>query len=222
MKVTGLKPDKRAPGYVVVEVDGARFASLPVDSVIELELEQDDELEGDRLDRLSYLSDVAAAYRVAVRLLASRPRAVNELLRRLRHRGHNPSAAAEAVGRLEAKGQLDDQEFARHFVRVRSAKGHGPARLLTDLLARGVERRLAERAIDSVLDAEDIDPTEQARALAIKRAGQLGSIPARAKRRRLIAYLYRRGFRGHEVMEFVNEVVGEGERGIGETPVCSS
>jgi regulatory protein len=209
MRVTAIRPDKRAPGCLVIEVDGARFASLPDDVVRSLGLEREQELEGERLERVTYLADVEASYRVAIRLLATRPRAVNEMLRRLRDRGHNPSAAAEAVGRLEAKGLLDDAEFAHHFVRVRSARGHGPSRLLTDLLARGVERRLAERAIDAVLDAEGVDPTAQARALAEKRLGQLGELPAETLKRRLLGYLERRGFRGREVTEMVEEVMAD-------------
>ncbi len=211
MRVTGLRPDKRAPGCLVIELDGARFASLPEEQVQSLGLEQEDEIDNERLQQLSYLADVESSYRVAIRMLAARPRAVNEVLQRLRVRGHNPSAAAEAVGRLEEKGLLDDQEFARHFVRVRSARGHGPSRLLTDLLTRGVERRLAERAIDAVLDAEGVDPAAQARALAEKRARQLGDLPEEVKRRRLLAYLDRRGFRGGDVLEIVAELVREPE-----------
>jgi regulatory protein len=211
MRVTALRPDKRAPGCLVIELDGARFASLPEEQVQALELVPDGEVDNERLQRLTYLADVERSYRVAVRMLAARPRAVYEVLRRLRERGHNPSAAAEAVGRLETKGVLDDEEFARHFARVRSARGHGPSRLLTDLLARGVERRLAERAIDEVLDAEGVDPNAQARALAEKRAGQLGKLPVEVKRRRLLAYLDRRGFRGGDVLEIVTELVREPE-----------
>ncbi len=211
MRITALRADKRAPGCLVIEVDGTRFASLPVEIVEALGVAEGDDLDGSRVERLSYLADVEASYRVAIRMLATRPRAVNELLWKLRQRGHNPSAVAEAVGRLEAKGLLDDREFARHFVRIRSARGHGPSRLLTDLLSKGVERRVAERAIDEVLDAEAVDPMAQAKALAEKRASQLGELPRAALRRRLASYLGRRGFRGREVMEMVEEVV----RGVG-------
>jgi regulatory protein len=198
----------------VLEVDGARFASLPEEAVQELKLERGKDLDDALVERVSYLADVEASYRVSIRMLASRPRAVNEVLRRLRERGHNPSAAAEAVGRLEAKGLLDDQEFARHFARVRSARGHGRSRLLTDLLARGVERRLAERAIDETLDAEGVDEDAQARSLAEKRLGQIdGKLPPETKRRRVLSYLSRRGYRGREVIDLVDDLLGDASRG---------
>jgi len=210
-RVTGLRPDARIPGYLVVEIDGQRFTSLPADLVSSFGIERDEEIGAEALERLARAADVEAAYRVSLRLLATRPRAVHELLRKLRERGHNPSAAAEAVGRLEVKGLLNDGEFARHFARVRLGRGHGPARILVDLLARGVERRTAERAIDEVVDAEGVDVSHHARALAQKRLRQLGPLPAETAKRRLLSYLNRRGYRGYEVTAMVDELIGAGE-----------
>ncbi len=202
-EITDVLPDSRAPGYLIIEVDGARFASLPAEMVVSLGIRTGEQLDQERLATLTRVADVEAAHQVAMRLLANRPRAVKDMLRQLKNRGHNPSAAAVAVGRLEANGLLNDLEFARHFTRVRSEKGHGPLRLISDLLARGVDKRLAERAVYETIEAEDIDPQAQARALAAKRSGQLGDLPPETKRRRLLAYLGRRGFRGYEIDEMV-------------------
>ena len=215
MLVTSLSPDARQAGYVIVQLDGARYASLPVEVAGELGLTEGAELEGERLERLKRAADGEAAYQVATRLLAMHPRSVYELLAKLRERGHNPAAAAAAVGRLEAVGVLSDETFARHYARVRAPRGHGPSRLLHDLLAKGVDRRLAERAIAEVLEAEGLSAPGRARELAEKRAAQLGSVPERQKRRRLLAYLARRGFRGREVQELVAEVIKGAEGGGG-------
>jgi regulatory protein len=202
--VTDIAPNPRAPGYLVIEVDGVRFASLPGETVASLRLGKGEQLDGERFNTLTQAADVEAAHQVALRLLTHRARSVSEMLRQLRLKGHDPSAAAQAVGRLDAKGLLNDLEFARHFARVRSAKGHGPPRLITDLLARGVDKRIAERAVHETIEEEEVDPLEQARALAEKRSGQLGDLPPETKRRRLLAYLGRRGFRGYEVDEMVS------------------
>lgn len=207
MIVTALHADPRQPGYLVVDVDRARYVSLPLEVVHQLELAEGVEVEGELAERLKRAADVESAYQVAARLLAMRPRSVYEVLARLRERGHNPSAAAAAVGRLETAGVLDDAAYARHFARVRAPRGHGPARLLHDLLAKGVDRRLAERAIAEVLDADGVDAPAQARALAEKRMAQLGGVAPRQRRRRLLAYLARRGFRGREVQDMVSEVL---------------
>jgi regulatory protein len=205
--ITKIRVDKRAPHLVVVEVDGARFASIPAEGVRALSLEKGMELDGALRERIEYMADVEASRRVALRMLAARPLAVNALLRRLRDRGHNPSAVAEVVGQLEAQGLLDDREYARHFARVRSPRGHGRARLIHDLLARGVDRRVAELGVDEVLAAEGVDTLAQARALAERKVRQLTKLSAEHQRRRLIVYLGRRGFRGYEVRRIVDQVI---------------
>jgi SOS response regulatory protein OraA/RecX len=198
MFVTGIKPHPRAPGRLVIEVDGARFATVSAEAVQVLDLEEGKRLTNEEASRLSYEADVEAAHRVAIRMLSHRPRAVHEVLRRLRERG-----------RLEEAGLLNDTEFAEHFVRVRGPKGYGPSRLLRDLLARGVERRVAEHAIDVSLEHEGVDRGNQVRELLERRAGQVRDLPAEKKRRRLLAYLDRRGFRGRDVSELVERFIAE-------------
>lgn len=210
-RVTALDPDRRISGNITIEIDGARFTSLPAGQVDALGLEEHGDLSEAQFERLEHLAEVEAAYLVAVRVLAAMPRAVQELRRRLRQRGHKASVAVEAVARLEAAGLLDDKAFACHFARSRLGRGHGPPRILTDLLSRGVERRLAERAIDEVVESEGVDTVERARLLAEKRAAQLGDLPKETIKRRLLAYMGRRGFRGYEVSEIVDELLSESE-----------
>ena len=210
MLVTSIRPDPRAPDCVIIDVDGARFACVPAEESKRLGVEKGTTLDEERRERIGYLADVEGARRVALRMLGARPRSVQEMLRKLRQRGLNPSAVAEVVGRLEEQGLLDDREYAEHFARVRSAsKGHGRARLLTDLLARGVDRRIAESAIDRVLDEEGVDEMRAARALAERRMMQLGDLPHDVLHRRMAAYLSRRGYRGREALDVVEQVLSE-------------
>ena len=207
-EITSVIPDSRTPGYLVIEVDGARFTSLPEETVVSLGIAAGRHLDEEEFSSMTRVADVQAAHQVALRLLATRPRSVSEMLRQLRNRGHDPSVAVEAAGKLEACGLLNDAEFARHFSSVRSGRGHGPARLISDLLSRGVDRRVAEKAVCETIEAESVDPLAQARALAEKRFVQLGDLPANKKRRRLLAYLGRRGYSGYEIDQFVRELVG--------------
>ncbi len=213
--MTTIESNPRAPGYLIIEIDGARFASLPEENVGELALVAGQVLDEERFQRLCRVAAVEAAYQVAMRVLAARPKAVREMLRSLRDRGHDPDAAKEAVGRLVEVGLLDDLEYSRHFALVRCAKGHGAARLVTDLLARGVEKQVAERAVNETLEAEAVDPIAQARALAEKRCAQLGDLPPRQKRRRVMAYLRRRGYVGYEIDQLVKEAMLVGGNGEG-------
>ena len=206
--LTALAPDPRQPGYRLVEVDRGRFASLPVAALEPLSLQLGAELAPAVLDRLRELADVEAAERAALRALARRAHARLDLQRRLVKKQHPPAAVEAALERLTIRGLLDDQRFAEQYAALRATRGRGPARLLRDLQAQGVERRMAEHAVRRALEEEGIDPGLEARAVAAKRARQLAGLPVPVRKRRLLAFLVRRGYAGVQLKELVEELCG--------------
>jgi len=205
--VTGLAPDPRHPGYCLVEVDRGRFASLPAETVAPLRLEIGQGLSDSVLQRLQAAADQEAAGRAALRALSRRSYARFDLQRRLVRKQHPPVAVERALDRLATQGLLDDRQYAEHFAATRAARGRGPTRLVSDLVRQGVDRRLAQEAVQATLSAEGIDPGTTVRGVAARRAAQLGDLPVAVKRRRLLAYLARRGYEGHVVRTVVEEVV---------------
>ena len=206
--LTALAPDPRQPGYRLVEVDRGRFASLPLEALEPLSLQLGAELAPAVLDRLRELADVEAAERAALRALARRAHARLDLRWRLVKRQHPPAAVEAALDRLALRGLLDDRRFAEQYAALRATRGKGPARLLRDLQAQGVERRTAEHAVRQALEEEGIDPEVEARAVAAKRARQLAGLPVPVRKRRLLAFLVRRGYGGPQLRELVEELCG--------------
>jgi regulatory protein len=206
--LTALAPDPRQPGYRLVEVDRGRFASLPLEALEPLSLQLGAELTPAVLSRLRELADVEAAERAALRALARRAHARADLRRRLVKKQHPPAAVDAALERLSVRGLLDDGRFAEQYAALRATRGKGPARLLRDLVAQGVERRTAEDAVGRALEEEGVDPRLEARAVAAKRARQLAGLPAPVRKRRLLAFLLRRGYSGPQLKELVQELCG--------------
>jgi len=206
--LTGLAPDPRQPGYRLVEVDRGRFASLPAADLELLPLTPGREIPERALERLRELADLEAAWRAALRIQRLRGHARADLKRRLLRKQHPPGAVDGAIERLAARGLLDDREFAFHWAATHAARGRGAPRLVRDLLAQGVERRLAERVVQEALASEGIDDDTAARAVAERRARQLAGLPPESRRRRLLAFLARRGFSGGTVRELVRELCG--------------
>jgi regulatory protein len=112
-----------------------------------------------------------------------------------------------ALERLTGQGLLDDRRFAEHFAATRAARGRGPARLVKDLLQQGVDRSVAEEAVRMALAEEAVDPDVELNRVAARRAAQLVGLPAEVARRRLLAYLGRRGYAGAGVRELVERVL---------------
>jgi regulatory protein len=206
--LTGLALDPRQPGYRLIEVDRGRFASLPVDALdaLPLPLSPGIELSAPVLARLQELADVEAACRAGLRALATRGRARRDLRRRLIQKQHPPRAVDAALARLDAQGLLDDRRFAVEYAARHAARGRGAARLVADLLSQGVDRAVAETAVSEALVEEGIDPDRTLRAVATRRASQLAALAPAVRKRRLLAYLARRGYRAAEVKDLVEEL----------------
>ena len=204
--LTGLVPDPRRAGSVQLFVDGKPLLTVAVAVVGEEGLTEGMVVSDALHARLCRAADAESALRAALRALARRPYAVEELCRRLVHRGHPPEASEEAVTRAAALGLVNDEEFAEMYVRIHRERGHGPARLRRDLLARGVDPGLVERAMRVGAPPEELE-SEMLRELASRRAGQVRGLPRRTQIRRLTAYLARRGYTGARVGKVVREVL---------------
>jgi regulatory protein len=192
---------------VRVEIDGVRFGSVPREVVTAERLEVGQPVDAELRQRLITAGDVEAALRTLLRALERRSYARADLGRRLLRKGH-PRAAVEAALESAAElGLLNDAAFARDYVQTRATRGRGPSRLTRDLLAMGVDRAEIEQALAAEWP-EGSTRGDIPLALATKRAEQLGRLPRPVKRRRVLAYLARRGFTGREVTEMVGRVVG--------------
>jgi regulatory protein len=205
--LTALEPDPRRPGTLRVEVDGVRFGAVPEMLAQAAGLAIGRPVDAELQERLAAAADAEAAFRTLLRALERRSFARADLGRRLIRKGHPGPAVEAALERASALGLLDDASFARDYVQTRAARGRGPARLTRDLMAMGVERGHIDRALAAEWP-EGSDRTGVPSALAAKRAAQLGDLPRPVKRRRVLAYLARRGFAGRDISDLVSRVVG--------------
>jgi regulatory protein len=141
-------------------------------------------------------TEVAARQRgraIALRLLEKRLRSRAELETALRRRGVPAEDVIAVLGGLRRIGWIDDARFARAWIRDRLAlRPSGHRRLRAELLARGVSSENAEDALAALLpgDKEQSLALEEARG----RLRRLVALPPVVARRRLVAWLRRRGF----------------------------
>ena len=124
----------------------------------------------------------------------------HDLEQRLRRRGYGAEVIAAVVARLTAARYLDDAEYARAWARSRARRlSLGPARLARELRARGLAAAEVAGALADA--AAEADPRALAEAAAARRLKSLQGVPAAAARRRLAAYLERRGFAAAVILE---------------------
>ncbi len=129
------------------------------------------------------MADRPNPYVDGVRRLARRPLTVRELRDRLEKSGHPGREIDAALDRLQAEGALDDLALASHYMSVRMDRlGHGPNRLLRDLIRRGVDKSVAQAALDAGLAEMDLDPEQVLRREVERRIGDESLTPRTYRR----------------------------------------
>jgi regulatory protein len=94
-----------------------------------------------------------AAYRKALPFLARKPLTSAELRNALSRAGLPEESVDQAIARLRCDGYLDDRKLALHYILARTERlGHGPGRLLRELVRRGVERQVAQAAWNEAVE----------------------------------------------------------------------
>lgn len=207
-RVTDIAPQQHDPDRVNVFLDGAFAFGLGAELVAREGLAVGDELDAARIEALLAADEVGKATAAALRLLARRPRSEREVRDRLRQKGYTSAAIDAAVGRLEGWRYLDDADFARYWVENREANQPRGRRLLEqELRQKGIDREIVRETIE----AADVDETGAALELArAKLRSYAGQEPA-VVRRRLGAYLARRGYGYDVVRPVLDRLLGEGE-----------
>lgn len=206
-RIVELKPRPR--DRVTVTLSGGRFFTIPAERAEGLTVGVD--LSDDDLAQLERIDQYFRGKEKAIRLLALRPRTRREVRDALTALGIDAPIRDGIVGELEELGLVDDERFAREFVRVRAdVKSMGPHRLRYDLARRGV----SAATVDSVV-AEEIDPERQeamARDLAARKLG--GVVVDEGAVRRIAGLLRRKGYD----YEIVNRIAYELLQKIGREP----
>jgi regulatory protein len=151
-----------------------------------------------------------STYERALDMLEARARAVTELRRLLIKKGEPPDDVDAAIERLRASGLLDDANFARQLTRSKAlGGGHSRRRIQQELAKRGVARDVSDEAIEQVFDEEGVDEGAAIERVARKKARMLTGVDAATRKRRLYAFLARRGYDSDRIARALKIVLAD-------------
>jgi regulatory protein len=144
------------------------------------------------------------AYDYALNLLSARPYASQALHRKLIQKQYSAADANDAIRRLVDNGLLDDAKYAEQYARSKMlATGASKRRLTQNLYRKGIKGDVATNAIANVIEQEEIDTAAVIDRVARKKLAQLGHLDPLVRRRRLFAFLARRGYDLDEIRSVV-------------------
>ncbi len=187
-EITALKAQKKNPNRINIYLDGEYAFGLA--RIVAAWLKIGQYLSEDEIDRLKQQYTLEVAYQKSLHFLSYRSRSETEMQRKLSEQGFDVAVIDAALQRLKENGILGDDRFARDWVENRSTfKPRSKRMLALELRQKGV----AEEEIQKAL-AETEEESSLAYQTATQYARRLGSADWDAFRKRLGAYLARRGF----------------------------
>ena len=203
MKITAISVQARNSDRVNVSIDGAYRFSLDISQVADLGVKVGRELDDAELANLEGESQFGKLYARALEYSLSRPHSVREVRDYLRRKtlarkyksrrtgeikeapGVSQAVADRVLERLQTKGYVDDENFARWWVENRNvAKGTSRRKLTNELRAKGVSVEIID---DALAASERSDDDELAKIIAKKHS----KYPDEQK---FLQYLARQGF----------------------------
>jgi regulatory protein len=224
-RVTALVEHARRAGRYLVAVDGEALGAVSGEVVAALRLVVGGELTEDAMTRLAVAVRATACYDRAVDALARRSRSRVELGRWLRARGYGAEEVEPVLEKLEGLALLDDRAFARGFARTRLAgagggggagssgssgggRGYGSRRVAAELAQRGVAREVIAEVLAELQEEEGHDEGAEVLAVAERKLRGMRGLDRDTQRRRLYAFLARRGFGAGAIRTVMDHVFG--------------
>ena len=212
-RITAITPVPRHPGRFELFVDGVRVVTLSLDAIERLGLVVGGSVAGLE-ERIALEAAQLKVYDRALSMLAFRARASAELARSLVRKGELKEHVDRAVVRLQEQGLLDDAAFARSFTRARVLGARqSKRRVQQDLARKGVARAVTDAAIAMVFEEEGVDQRAVVEESARRKLRSLLKFDPAVRRRRLYAFLARRGYDGDDIRNAMAAVGVELKRG---------
>jgi len=152
-RVTALRPAR--PGRVLVELDGERWRTVPVDVAARTGLAPGLELDRQRLRTLRRELRRSEAVAAGSHVLARRDHSEQAVRAALERKGIGASEREEAVATLRRHGALDDERFAHARAAALADRGLGDAAIAFRLERDGIEPTSVEAALAALEPERD-------------------------------------------------------------------
>ena len=146
--------------------------------------------------------DYKTVFKRALRILARRDHAKNELKTKLASKTQDIEVVDKVLDKLEENGYLDDRAFAVKYLRYRSELGFGPKKIFSEMKNKGID----EQNIQESFDKFDSSWVELAKHVFQKKFGGIKDVEKNPKdHEKKIRFLAHRGFSYNDIKVVLGE-----------------
>ncbi len=136
-------------------------------------------------------------------LLKFRQRSEKELYHRLKKKNFREEVISQAISFLKDKGFIDDELFAKAWIESRLKRSLGLRKIQNELNLKGLDKKIIERQISEI--KKFYSEEEIVNKIAKERFAKLKGIEPEIIKRRLYAYLLRRGFSSEVIVDAIDQ-----------------
>lgn len=195
-KVTDLKPQKKRLDRYNLYLDGSYVFAVSANTVLAAGLHVGMEVNEAQLQKIQRRAEVGNAHDRALNYINLRRRSTREIWDYLKRKDYESPVIYEVVERLQKVDLLNDEEFARAWVRDRLLlKPRSKQALRVELIKKGIEHSIIDRVLG------DMEAGSEQRALeqAVRRRLRQKKYQGGNDREKLIAALAREGYRYNDI-----------------------
>ena len=198
-KITSIKLQKKNPNRVNIYLDDEY--AFGISKIVARGLRINEELTTEKIEQLLVKDSQEIAYQKALHFLSYRPRSEEEIRKNLRKHNISDEVIQTVIERLQRSKLVDDNEFAKSWVNNRKAFHPRSQRVLRmELRQKGISEHIIEQSIKEVNDEE------MAYRLAQKQSRKYLKLDWFVFRKKLSAYLARRGFNYGIISPIVKQI----------------
>lgn len=187
-KITAIKVQRKNKERVNIYLDG-EFA-FGLTRIVAGWLQVGQMLDEKKIEALKADDEREQAYIRALNYLSYRPRSIKEVEQNLRKYNVPETLIPETIERLKKNNFVNDESFAEQWIENRNTfHPRGKRALKLELRQKGIDNEDIQDILDELVDEESL-----AYKAGLKKARQLAKLEWQDFRRKLGAFLARRGF----------------------------
>ncbi len=201
MKITDIKPQAKNENRVSVFIDGSFAFGMDKSDCAFMGLKTGDEITQEKYDYIADNVLYTSAYKKADRYIGFKMRTEKEVRRKLREEDFGEDITERVIASMLKYKYIDDESYAVMYARdCARLKKWGSERIKAELMKKGVEEAVIERALDSA----GIEDTEEVIDQLLEKRIKNTPIDMKEKQRHF-NFLLRRGFKSEDIKKALSK-----------------
>lgn len=214
MRITSIENQERNPSRKNLYADGKFLIGVSAETLLRFGIRTGDEIGEEKLKALSAAEEAQGARAIALRFLARRRRTEKEIRDKLREKEFGDDEIRQTIEHLRKAGLLNDEEFARSFIRHQTTlRPKGRLLLKQKLLLLGIPKEMADAALDETFQETSQEEAARAAAQSFLRKSGPATRDHRVLKQKLSAFLGRRGFTWDVIARVTKDATPSTHRG---------